>query len=71
MDNGLVDADVVVIGAGALGLGTALHCALAGRSVVVVEQGLWQYAHYYDPVTSKDRPVNPAGKSPRRFGDPR
>jgi glycine/D-amino acid oxidase-like deaminating enzyme len=33
-----VDADVVVIGAGALGLSTALHCALAGRSVVVVER---------------------------------
>ena len=31
-------ADVVVIGAGALGLSTALHCALAGRSVVVVER---------------------------------
>jgi glycine/D-amino acid oxidase-like deaminating enzyme len=35
---GLVDADVVVIGAGALGLSTALHCALAGRSVMVVER---------------------------------
>ena len=35
---GLVDADVVVIGAGALGLSTALHCALAGRSVVVAER---------------------------------
>jgi glycine/D-amino acid oxidase-like deaminating enzyme len=33
-----VDADVVVIGAGALGLSTALHCALAGRSVVVVDR---------------------------------
>jgi glycine/D-amino acid oxidase-like deaminating enzyme len=33
-----VDADVVVIGAGALGLSTALHCALAGRSVAVVER---------------------------------
>jgi glycine/D-amino acid oxidase-like deaminating enzyme len=33
-----VDADVVVVGAGALGLSTALHCALAGRSVVVVER---------------------------------
>ena len=31
-------ADVVVIGAGALGLSTALHCALLGRSVVVVER---------------------------------
>jgi glycine/D-amino acid oxidase-like deaminating enzyme len=31
-------ADVVVIGAGALGLSTALHCALSGRSVVVVER---------------------------------
>ena len=28
----------VVIGAGALGLGAALHCAMAGRSVVVVER---------------------------------
>src|ERR1700730_19409673 len=36
--NGLMDADVAVIGAGALGLSTALHCALAGRSVVVVER---------------------------------
>jgi glycine/D-amino acid oxidase-like deaminating enzyme len=33
-----VDADVVVVGAGALGLSTALHCALAGRSVAVVER---------------------------------
>jgi glycine/D-amino acid oxidase-like deaminating enzyme len=31
-------ADVVVIGAGALGLSTALHCAIAGRSVIVVER---------------------------------
>ena len=31
-------ADVVVIGAGAFGLSTALHCALAGRSVIVVER---------------------------------
>jgi glycine/D-amino acid oxidase-like deaminating enzyme len=37
-NNGLVDADVVVIGAGALGLSTALHCALAGRSVTVLER---------------------------------
>jgi phytoene dehydrogenase-like protein len=108
--NGLVDADVVIIGAGALGLSTALHCAMSGRSVAVVERhtagsqasgraaglfksvqadlgealatwitggtpppgltalapgrfgplpddallsrGLWQYAHYYDPVPS-------------------
>jgi glycine/D-amino acid oxidase-like deaminating enzyme len=35
---GLVDADVAVIGAGALGLSTALHCALAGRRVAVVER---------------------------------
>jgi glycine/D-amino acid oxidase-like deaminating enzyme len=34
----VVDADVVVIGAGALGLSTALHCALSGRSVAVVER---------------------------------
>jgi glycine/D-amino acid oxidase-like deaminating enzyme len=34
-----MDADVVVIGAGAFGLSTALHCALAGRSVVVAERG--------------------------------
>jgi glycine/D-amino acid oxidase-like deaminating enzyme len=33
-----MDADVVVIGAGALGLSTALHCAIAGRSVVAVER---------------------------------
>jgi len=33
-----VDADVVVIGAGALGLCTALHCAMSGRSVAVVER---------------------------------
>jgi glycine/D-amino acid oxidase-like deaminating enzyme len=31
-------ADLVVIGAGALGLSTALHAALAGKSVVVVER---------------------------------
>jgi glycine/D-amino acid oxidase-like deaminating enzyme len=35
-----MDADIVVIGAGALGLSTALHCALAGRSVVVLERGV-------------------------------
>ena len=33
-----MNADIVVIGAGALGLSTALHCALAGRSVVVVDR---------------------------------
>ena len=33
-----MDADVVVIGAGAMGLSTALHCALSGRSVVVLER---------------------------------
>lgn len=33
-----MQADVVVIGAGALGLSTALHCAISGRSVVVVER---------------------------------
>jgi len=33
-----VGADVVVIGAGALGLSTALHCAMSGRSVAVVER---------------------------------
>src|SRR2546430_17683823 len=38
MHTGLVDADVVGIGAGGLGLSTALHCALAGRSVTVVER---------------------------------
>jgi glycine/D-amino acid oxidase-like deaminating enzyme len=31
-------ADVVVIGAGALGLSTALHCALSGRSVAVIDR---------------------------------
>ncbi len=35
---GVVKADIVVIGAGALGLSTALHCAMTGRSVVVVER---------------------------------
>jgi glycine/D-amino acid oxidase-like deaminating enzyme len=30
-------ADLVVIGAGALGLSTALHAALAGKSVAVVD----------------------------------
>jgi glycine/D-amino acid oxidase-like deaminating enzyme len=34
----MADADVVVVGAGALGLSTALHCALAGRSVTVLER---------------------------------
>jgi glycine/D-amino acid oxidase-like deaminating enzyme len=33
-----MDTDVVVIGAGALGLSTALHLALAGRSVTVLER---------------------------------
>jgi glycine/D-amino acid oxidase-like deaminating enzyme len=36
--NGLVDTDVVVVGGGALGLSTALHLALAGRSVTVLER---------------------------------
>ena len=31
-------ADVAVVGAGALGLSTALHCALAGRSVIVLDR---------------------------------
>ena len=34
----IMQAEVVVIGAGALGLSTALHCAIAGRSVIVVER---------------------------------
>jgi glycine/D-amino acid oxidase-like deaminating enzyme len=33
-----MDADLVVVGAGALGLSTALHAALRGRSVVVIER---------------------------------
>jgi glycine/D-amino acid oxidase-like deaminating enzyme len=33
-----MDTDIVVIGAGALGLSTALHAALAGQSVVVVDR---------------------------------
>lgn len=35
-----METDVAVIGAGALGLSTALHCALRGRSVVVVDRGV-------------------------------
>ena len=31
-------ADVAVVGAGALGLSTALHCALTGRSVVLLDR---------------------------------
>ena len=40
-------ADVAVVGAGALGLSTALHCGLRGRSVVVLDRrsprftGVW------------------------------
>jgi glycine/D-amino acid oxidase-like deaminating enzyme len=33
-----MNADIVVIGAGALGLSTALHCAIAGRAVIVVDR---------------------------------
>jgi glycine/D-amino acid oxidase-like deaminating enzyme len=33
-----VETDIAVIGAGALGLSTALHCALRGRSVVLVDR---------------------------------
>jgi glycine/D-amino acid oxidase-like deaminating enzyme len=33
-----MDTDIVVIGAGALGLSTALHAALLGRAVIVVER---------------------------------
>jgi glycine/D-amino acid oxidase-like deaminating enzyme len=35
-----MNTDLVVIGAGALGLSTALHAALAGQSVVVVDRDL-------------------------------
>jgi NADPH-dependent 2,4-dienoyl-CoA reductase/sulfur reductase-like enzyme len=38
MHTGLVVADVVVIGVGAIGLSATLHRALLGRSVVVVER---------------------------------
>jgi glycine/D-amino acid oxidase-like deaminating enzyme len=34
----VMKADVAVVGAGALGLSTALHCALRGRSVVVLDR---------------------------------
>jgi glycine/D-amino acid oxidase-like deaminating enzyme len=34
-----VDADLVVIGAGALGLSTALHAALLGQSVMLLDRG--------------------------------
>jgi glycine/D-amino acid oxidase-like deaminating enzyme len=37
-ENVIVDADLVVIGAGALGLSTALQAAMLGESVVVVER---------------------------------
>ena len=33
-----METEIAVIGAGALGLSTALHCALRGRSVVVVDR---------------------------------
>jgi len=33
-----VNTDVAVVGAGALGLSTALHCALLGRSVAVIDR---------------------------------
>jgi glycine/D-amino acid oxidase-like deaminating enzyme len=33
-----MQAEVVIIGAGALGLSTALHCAIAGLSVIVLER---------------------------------
>src|SRR5215469_15595961 len=33
-----MDTDLVVIGAGALGLSTALHAAMAGQSVVVIDR---------------------------------
>src|SRR5438874_8625121 len=35
---GVLDSDIVVVGAGALGLSTALHCAMAGWSVAVAER---------------------------------
>ena len=38
MQAGLLDADLVVIGAGVLGLSTALHAALLGMRPVVVER---------------------------------
>ena len=34
----VMKADVAVVGAGALGLSTALHCGLRGRSVVVLDR---------------------------------
>jgi glycine/D-amino acid oxidase-like deaminating enzyme len=34
----VMKADVAVVGAGALGLSTALHCGLGGRSVVVLDR---------------------------------
>jgi glycine/D-amino acid oxidase-like deaminating enzyme len=37
-ETGQVDADLVIVGAGALGLSTALQAALLGQSVVVVER---------------------------------
>ena len=76
--NGLMDADVVVIGAGALGLSTALHCAMAGRSVAVVERrtaGSQASGRAAGPVQvgSGGRATDPAGPAqhrPRRSPSP-
>jgi glycine/D-amino acid oxidase-like deaminating enzyme len=72
MHTGLVDADVVVIGAGALGLSTALHCALLGRSVVVVErftagsQALGRAAELFKSVQADELRTRPARRSIER-----
>jgi hypothetical protein len=55
-----VRVDVAVIGAGASGLSVALHCALRGRSVAVVER---KTAH------SRGWGVELAGAEPRTLGE--
>src|ERR1700746_150561 len=73
-----MQADVVVIGAGAFGLSTALHCALRGRSVVVVErdtagsQASGRAAGLFKSVQADERRTRRPGRSmtlAASFGD--